>query len=957
MNSRFSLLSIGIVLIMTATYFALKNSQFDPNVVLKPDTDSKEYKFLQLPNQLRVLLISNPEADKAAAALDVHIGNLRDPEHREGLAHFLEHMLFLGTKDFPEAGEYQEFITKHGGSHNAFTASEHTNYFFEIDKEYLAPALDRFSAFFKSPLFNSEYVDREKNAVHSEYQAKLKDDMRRNYEVIRSMFNQQHPASRFSVGALETLSDKGNQSIEQDLKDFYQKYYSANLMTLVVSGKEDLETLELWVNEKFNEVPNHQVQLEGINQPLFKEGTLPAKVFINPVKNTRTLSLMFPIKPLVNYYREKPTQYLSNLIGHEGKGSLLSLLKEQGLAEGLSAGSGFNALEYATFNVSIKLTEKGLAEHDLVVKEVFAYINMLKEEGPQQSIYEEQSSLNNIAFRFQESHSPSQQASSLAGNLHRYTPREVIRGPYLMSRFDHSLISRYTHALTPDNVLITVSAQNLPSDQTSKWYQTPYKVMPVSKEQVADWQVAKVSDLLHLPEENQFVPQHLELLAQTTVQTDKPEKLIDDEGYTLWHRTNLEYQSPKADIYINIRSPLANKDALAGITGNIYAKMINDQLNEFSYPAYLAGLDYAFYRNSRGITIKVSGYSEKLTVLLDKILDTSIKAELEQHRFDIYKEEMIRAYKNEGREKPYGLAYKNLVNLLMDSSWSLKQRMQAAQNVSLEDVKKYQDTVFNDIEVVVLTHGNLEKEEAEDIGKTLEERLLANSKITQVPAKTVVKLDQGKLTGYNLDTQHNDSVLLTYYQGAEKSDKERAYAGLLSQIISTPFYSEIRTEKQRGYIVFATPIPLAQVPGVALITQSHAVTPKVLANDYQSFLVAFKEDLMNMTDQEYAQHKQGIITKLREKPQRLSQHSDSYWQQIDQQQTGFDTKERLIAEIETINKSELVEFYDRFFFGAESRELIIQYQGQSIESDSPELVPVSEIILEADSFKAKQQRF
>lgn len=957
MNSKISLLSIGILLIMTVAYVSLKNSQYDPNVVITPDTDDKSYQYLVLPNKLRVLLISDPDADKSAASLDIHVGSLQDPINRQGLAHFLEHMLFLGTEEFPKAGEYQEFITKHGGHHNAFTSSEHTNYFFEIDKDYLEPALNRFSAFFKTPLFSEEYVDREKNAVHSEYQAKIKDDIRRNYEVIREVINAEHPASKFSVGALETLSDTEDSNIQEDLKAFYKKYYSANLMTLVISGKENLETLKQWAETKFATIPNHDVRLESSQEPLFTEGTLPTKVNITPIKDTRTLSLVFPIDSLAPYYREKPVQYLSNLIGHEGEGSLLSSLKEQGLADSLSAGSGFNTLKYATFNISIKLTEAGLEKQDEIIEEIFAFIRLLKNEGPQQWIFDEQATLNNIAFRFQEQRSTSQTVSHLAGNLHRYTAREAIRGPYLMSRYDTKLITRYLDKLTPDNVMVTVAAHGLDTDKTSHWYQTPYSVKTISAETLERWKKASPNGHLLLPEKNQFIPEHLTLLDPSVETSSKPTQLVSKDGFTLWHRTNIEFDSPKADIYINIRSPKANSSAQQSVTGNVFAKMVNDSLNEYSYPAYLAGLDYTLYRNSRGITIKVSGYSEKLETLLNTVINGLFNAELKQERFDIYKEEIVRAYQNEVKDKPYSLAYKKLMTLLMSTSWSLADRLEASQTLTLNDVKDYRQALLKDIEVVMLTHGNISNDESKELASHIEQRLFQNSQITDVPPTKVAQLTEGQISGYNLNTQHNDTVLLTYYQGQEISDKERALAGLISQVVSTPFYSEIRTEKQRGYIVFATPIPLAQVPGFAFITQSHAVGPKTLANDYQSFLVRFRETLEDMASEEFEQHKNGLIAKLTEKPQRLSQLSDRYWQEIDQEQTNFDTRERLVSEISNITQDQLLAFYERFFFGQKSRELLIQYQGESIGTSGSEMIDVKHLIETPKNFKHMRVTF
>lgn len=80
----------------------------------------------------QVLLVSDPETDKSSAALDVGVGSLCDPKEVPGLAHFLEHMLFLGTEKYPDENSYSQFISAHGGRSNAYTALENTNYYFDI---------------------------------------------------------------------------------------------------------------------------------------------------------------------------------------------------------------------------------------------------------------------------------------------------------------------------------------------------------------------------------------------------------------------------------------------------------------------------------------------------------------------------------------------------------------------------------------------------------------------------------------------------------------------------------------------------------------------------------------------------------------------------------------------------------------------------------------------------------
>jgi insulysin len=336
--------------------------------ILKGSIDDRQYQYFVLNNKLKVLLISDESADKAAASMDVNVGSYHDPIDREGLAHFLEHMLFLGTKKFPEADAYQAFISDNGGSHNAYTSSHHTNYYFDVDDKKLDDALDRFSQFFVAPLFDETYVDRERNAVHSEYQASLRDDFRRSYDVYRNVINQAHPEAKFSVGSLVTLADRANDNVRDDLLSFYKQHYSASKMSLVVLGRQPLDELKTMVVDRFSQVPlsidNTQADTnKKALQPLFMPGQLPMEVLSKPVKELRQMSMNFPLPSISQYYQEKPLDFIGYLLGHEGKGSLLSILKAEGLAENLSAGGSDKNDGTAAFYISMRLTAAGVQQN------------------------------------------------------------------------------------------------------------------------------------------------------------------------------------------------------------------------------------------------------------------------------------------------------------------------------------------------------------------------------------------------------------------------------------------------------------------------------------------------------------------------------------------------------------------------------------------------------------------
>ncbi|CAF3843640.1 unnamed protein product [Rotaria sp. Silwood1] len=185
-----------------------------------------------------IVLISHPNIDKAAAALDVSIGSLANPRDVPGIAHFFEHMLFIGSES-----EYKKLIKGNGGYSNAFTCSDHTNYYFDINPSLLSDALDIFAQFFISPLFAASSTDRELEAVNSEYEGNLFKDVRRITELEKSTSDSEHPYSDFPSGNTESLRTTHKQrgiGIREVLLDFYKAQYSLNRMSLAVIGNRML---------------------------------------------------------------------------------------------------------------------------------------------------------------------------------------------------------------------------------------------------------------------------------------------------------------------------------------------------------------------------------------------------------------------------------------------------------------------------------------------------------------------------------------------------------------------------------------------------------------------------------------------------------------------------------------------------------------------------------------------
>ena len=868
--------------------------------------DTRDYRAVMLDNGLEALLVSDPAADRAAAALDVNVGSADDPDARPGLAHFLEHMLFLGTGKYPDPGEYGRFLAEHGGSGNATTSFAHTSYFFDIDAAHLEGALDRFAQFFVSPRFDRESIERERQIVHSEYVSRRRSDRLRSFAAWKQALDPRHPLSRFLVGNATTLADRPGADVRDELIDFYESHYSAHLMKLAVVGRESLDVLADWVRARFSAVPRREIEPQRITLPLYREGRLPARLDVEPIRELRTISLSFAIPPLRPHYRAHPLALVSHLLGHEGRGSLLSALKGRGWAEGLSAGPGMGHPDFATFGITIRATEVGVAQATEVVGSVFAYLDLIRREGIEPRYHEEIARMARIGFRFLEKAGARSHARSLASALHVYPVHEILTAPYRFDDFDPVLERRFLSELTPDRVLVTVVAKGLPTDAATPFHETAYRLRPIPPETVARWRDPAPDDALALPEPNPFVPGDLALIDARGA-GPQPTRLVSRPGFDLWHRADLDFGQPRTNFYFAVRSPIANDSPKHAVLSTLLARMANDALDEFAYPAALAGQSYSLYRHRRGITARLSGWSDKQDLLLARIVSTLRALPLPPRRFEAEKTEYAHQLGNADERRPFRRAIGNVRELLLDPDWSNDALLEALETVEVEDLREYAARFFERGEIVALAHGNVTAEAAKALGGVLERELFGSMRPERVTHGRVVRLEPGTRHTRWLASDHEDHALAVYRQGRDRGLPERATMALLAQATGNRFFHELRTEREIGYIVFATSLQMLDVPGLALVIQSPSAPPEALHRHVDSFLDRSDAALRDMPRAVFERHRAAVERSLLEAETRLDQRTERYWGEIDRDHYAFDLRERLLDAVRAVTRDDLAD--------------------------------------------------
>ena len=567
-------------------------------------------------------------------------------------------MLFLGTKEYPDENSFEEFLSANGGSSNAYTASENTCYYFTLQAEAdekLNEGLKRFGSFFTSPLFTEGATGRELNAIESENSKNLQTDSFRVYQINKERQNKDHPHSKFFTGNKKTLLDDTKAKgidLRQSLIDFYQKYYSADQMTLAVVGPQSLEKLKSMAEVAFSNIPNRNAGApeqawKGVIPPYDPQNSaIPSFgniVKIVPVQDLRQVTISWPIiykneKDRMDALLTKQAAYVGHIMGHEGPGSLLSYLKRKGWVNSLSAGGESDLSDFESFEITASLTRSGFENVNQVVESIFSMVNMLRDATVPKYIYNEVLQLEELGWRFSSKGGVSNYLQSLSSSLQDYPPSLCVAGPRRLAlceddssvllasnaartsfdskgQFDYTtkLVSDFTDNLTVDNAMYTILSKSYKGQTNQKefWYGTDYSVEAVPDSTLQRWKspISPSEIGLAFPRPNVFIPSEdgLKLKFPTKPKRSSrtfeermaaipPPKVIRDDGsngrWTVYYKPDDVYGQPKAFVIFELLTKEVYSSAKAASLSNMYEFCVADKLAEYAYDAGLAGLTY-----------------------------------------------------------------------------------------------------------------------------------------------------------------------------------------------------------------------------------------------------------------------------------------------------------------------------------------------------------------------------
>jgi protease III len=935
--------------ILVASFFlaacASMMEQKDSSMITKSPNDSRTYKTLVLPNQLEIVLIHDPLVEQSAAAMSVGVGLLNDPMSQQGMAHFLEHLLFMGTEKYPEPSEHSDFISKNGGQSNAYTWLDITNYMFKINSNAYGEALDRFSEFFKSPKLYEKYVDKERNAVNAEWSMRSELDFFSTFRLQRQLMGD-HPANRFLIGNLDTLNDKENSNLHAETVKFYNQYYSANIMKLVLLSNKPIAELETLAIKHFTTIKNKKIEKPTVKTEL-SENMGPKRVKFVGNKDSKSLLLDFTIKANDQDYLAKPNNFVSYLIGSEMPGAPAYLLKQQGLINYMYTTVRDKAFgNYGQFLIQAELTDAGLEQQDYIAAMILQYIDLIKERGIDKKYYTEiHASLSN-QFAFLSKRDPFSEVSRLAENLQNYPIEHAINHPYTYEKFEAAPIKRLLNQLTPDNLRVWHINKKQQAKQTIKYYSSKYDISDITANELDDLYSQKI-DGLELPAINRFMPESFDIHPQPSQKA--PVKITDNNTSEIWFQPSTYFGNEPKGRYI---AKLANTHSLSSpkniVTANIWIAMFRLKMSSLLTEGKVAGITVKFYINN-GFHVSIDGMTDKQSEYLSEVL-SNLDTSFTQQELENAVTNHVLFFHNKKKDSAYAQTFDALKKLYNKNWQSDDTYKRLAKQVTLDDVNGFINSLKNNTTYRAFAFGNYDQKAIAELTQLIQKKFTPTLDKSAYETKSYWSPTLKSMAILQSDIEVQDTAVLNITMHPEPGVDSQAKAELLGDLMSTEAFKQMRTEEQLAYAVGVYGQRIGQHAGINIYIQSPVKDTKQAQARFDQFYNEYLTILEAVEQSDFETIKQSKLTKLKEQPNNIDEELSPYLNDWSDMNYQYNTLQKRIDATAKVTLNDLVSFYKETVLNKDAARMYIQLRGKKFkDTDFPEYE--NEIYQDIDQLK------
>lgn len=332
----------------------------------------------RLGNGITILFRKNSSKSVAVEVM-VKTGSNHENKSILGISHFLEHMLFEGTKKRPDSTIIANEIEKYGAEFNAYTSTNRTAFFIKIINKHFEKALGILSDMVSDPLFREDKIDKEKKVILREIDM-VTDDPRQHQWILfqKSLFDR-HPAKNPTYGTIRTV----NALSRKEIFDYYKKYYVANNIIISVVGNVD--NVKNNIQKYFGSLNTGKIpKRKAINEPLNKK----IKTVFEKRKTQNSYIVLGYKAPVRTHKDSYSMDVIASILGRGQSGWIFDEIRNK---HGLSYQTGVqheSEDDYGTFAVFAGLDRKNIQKaKSIILKQLKRLQKVTKKELDEAKTY------------------------------------------------------------------------------------------------------------------------------------------------------------------------------------------------------------------------------------------------------------------------------------------------------------------------------------------------------------------------------------------------------------------------------------------------------------------------------------------------------------------------------------------------------------------------------------------
>lgn len=844
-----------------------------------PKNETRIFNTEILQNGIKTVCVYDKDTDKTTVTVSINIGSYSNPKEYQGLAHFLEHMLFLGSKKYPDEDHYEKVVKQFGGSSNAYTDLYETVYYFSAFNNGIKLIMDVFSRFFIDPIFNEDSVKREINAINNEHLKNINDDHWRQYQLNKNIAKSDNSYHTFPTGSIQSLSKEG---LRNKMIEFWNDYYVSDNINICVISNLEIKEQQTLLKNTFGYIPKKTGLRFKLNKPIYDKFNITYQMI--PLSDTQHLNYYWEIPATLggetDYIKNKLFVILGDVLVKQEKNSFINHLKIMGFIEG--AYVNYHHQE-GLYSINFHLTKLGCDNLNYIdgtlkyaLDKIFNH-DWNKIVSYYKKIYEinfyNMKKLDNLHL-----------ANSLCVNMAYYPITDILASEFLVKKIE----SNPVELLKPffkDNFKILVLNSKLEKPIIDKNYKTKYGIIKNID-----------SGMIEFPFSINLFNPFLNMKPKFIKKLDCEPILIKDRvwygGCSKFNESLIEgvFILNNLKFFENEKNYLLTNLLDMSLTFYINQEIFNIQTLQYHFsinakPKYNSLLiEYSCPNDP----IKFNNF---IDLTLKLIKNPKIPEIIIKNKIQTLKEAII----NKKKLNPWEYSSYYFYKINQNNEYDDEKLLIALSEIKPNEVNNFTSNLFEGCSLTSFFYGNLNKDQVPNVDFL---NKLCFNNLSPLPIVYISKEIKMKHPNKN---EKNNCVSLYFYTG---SFVPLTWLNLfiLYLILERKFYTELRTKKQLGYLVHMS---------YTNHGDNHYILQKIQSDKSCNIILKeieeFNKHIINIINKENLD--EWLISAgnhLNEKDTSLNQMYHKYLTEILNRKYLFNRKKLVLQQIKNINKESII---------------------------------------------------